>query len=123
MAKLYLYVNAALYVVFALLCTVRARSTADALGYALPRPEGVSEYLTVYGGLQWGLAVFFAWAAYTGNERAGVMLGLFLYAAIVLYRGVSLALLRPTGGMIYGVAGLEFALLLGALAIWWLRLR
>jgi hypothetical protein len=123
MAKLYLSVNAALYVVFALICTFRARGTADALGYALPKPEGVSEYLTVYGGLQWGLALFFAWAAYTGSERAGVMLGLFLYAAIVLYRSVTLAMLRPAGGMIYAVAGLELMLLLGALAIWWLRLR
>lgn len=123
MVSVYLYLNAALYALFAVWCSVKAQGTANSLGYALPRPEGLSEYLTVYGGLQLGLALFFFWTAYAGQERAGVMFSLFLYGGIVVFRGASLLVLRPAGGMIYAIAGLEFLLLAGAVAVWWLRMR
>lgn len=120
MTAAYLWINAALYAVFGVLCAINPRGTSKGLGYALPTSGGLSEYLTVYGGLQFGLAAFFAWVAMRGDmHRAGLVLALALYIPIVLFRWVSVARLWPVERMTLGVGTLEAALLVAALLLWW----
>ena len=74
MTAIYLWFNAALYALFALWCTLRHEATARAVGFVLPEPSGHSEYLVVFGGLQVGLAMFYAYIA----MQAGLIGGLLI---------------------------------------------
>lgn len=119
MAKTYLWLNALIYLVFALWCTLSKEQTSLASGYLSLNNSGWSEYWVVYGGLQLGMAGFFAYLAM--NEplyRAGLVFSLFIYIAIVAYRLVSLYLLWPVKPVTLGIAVLESLLLLGAAFSW-----
>ena len=65
MTSAYLYLNAAIYLLLAVWCTLAPARTAAAVGYASLTRSGQTEYLTIYGGLQLGLAFLFAWFAWT----------------------------------------------------------
>jgi hypothetical protein len=119
MLNIYLYVNAVIYVVFAAWCTVAPMSTARNLGYESLSSSGLSEYVVVYGGLQLGLGLFFAWCVQAGLQRAGLVLALALYVPIVLYRCISVARQWPVASTTLVVGALEFALLLCAGLLYW----
>lgn len=117
-----LWFNAALYVVFGLWCALAWPRTSAAMGYLQLDGSGRSEFLTVYGGLQLGLAGFFAWSALQA-PASGLVLALALYVPIVAFRAVSVLRHRPVGGVTRAVAVLEAALLVAALALWFTGAR
>jgi hypothetical protein len=111
----YLYLNAALYIVFAVWMSLAPWRTASAMGFEQLTSSGRSEYLVIYGGLQFGLAVFFGFmASASPMHRTGVLFALCLYAPIVLYRVITVWRFWPVKGLTLTVAALEVALLLGA---------
>lgn len=119
MIAAYLYGNAALYAVFAAWCTIARRSTSRNLGYEELSSSGHSEYLVVYGGLQLGLAAFFAYVASQPSlHRAGLVFALALYVPIVVYRAATVLAFWPVRGMTLGVAALEAVLLVAAIALY-----
>lgn len=118
----YLWTNAALYLGFGALCLLRPQGTARAIGFSPLMPHGLIEYLTVYGGMQIGFALFFALGAMRGEVGATWTLyfALCLYAPIVLVRWVSLvALPGPIPGMAWALAALEAVMLLAGAALAW----
>ena len=120
---IYLYVNAGLYALFAGLCTLNARGTATSLGYLTLSSGGRSEYLVIYGGLQFGLAIFFALLASRPSMHAvGLMFALSLYLPIVIYRLVTVVAFRPVPLLTMAVAALESVLLVIG-AVLWMRTR
>ncbi|WP_438480332.1 DUF4345 family protein [Oleiharenicola lentus] len=121
--KLYLWINAALYFVFAVWCTLKPKETSFNIGYVDLNNSGRSEYLVIYGGLQLGLALMFAWLGSQQNQHAtGITLSLLFYAPLVIFRAVTLLQQWPVGGVTLATAGLELLLFVGALVLW-LRLR
>ena len=89
---LYLYLNAALYALFAVWCTVAATKTSHTIGYLALSSGGRSEYLVIYGGLQFGLAaIFYLCARDSAFLKLGIAIALALYVPIVLYRAVTIA--------------------------------
>jgi hypothetical protein len=121
MTAAYLWLNAAMYAVFGLWCALRLDSTAQNLGYTALSNSGRSEYFTVYGGLQWGLGLVFAWLAFKPElHRTGLLVALALYAPIVLHRSLSLLRFGPVEPMTRAIAGLEWAMLVAAAALWFL---
>lgn len=121
MIVFYLWFNAAMYAVFALWCALRLDSTAQNLGYTALSNSGRSEYFTVYGGLQWGLALVFAWFAFKPElHRTGLVVALALYAPLVVHRSISLVRFGPVETLTKAVAGLEIAMLVIAAALWFL---
>ncbi len=118
----YLWLNAVLYAVFALWCTFARESTAQSIGYLSRSNAGNSEYLTVYGGLQWGMAVMFATlAAHAAPASLAASIAVGLYVPIVAYRWITIARFAPVGSLLKGVAVMETLLLAGALALWFTR--
>lgn len=115
----YLAFNAVLYTVFALWCALAPRQTSGFLGLTYSNPAGESEYLTVYGGLQAGLAVFYALATFLPEHRkSALLLSLALYGGIVLLR--TIAGLRLGFGELGNARfayGLEIVLLVVALVL------
>ena len=117
MARTYLYVNAALYLIFAIWCTISMVSTSRNLGYESLSANGRSEYLVIYGGLQLGLAItFWMLASNSSLHRFGILLSLAIYAPIVLYRWITVVKFGASG-MTLGIACLESVLLLAAIGL------
>ena len=124
MEAAYLWLNAALYAIFAVLCSARATVTARSLGYGSLTASGMSEYLTIYGGLQVGLAIAFALcAAREPMHRHGLMLAAALYAPVVAFRWFGILRNGPVWRLTWMVAGLETFLLLVSLALLWRATR
>jgi len=119
MLVVYLAFNAVLYAVLGPWCALAPRATSSFLGLTPTGPAGTSEYLAVYGGLQLGLAVFYAVAAAVPAHRpTALLLSLAMYAGIVA--------LRTTAVVRFGFAelgnarfayGLELVLLAVAVAL------
>ena len=122
MVNAYLYLNALLYGLLAVWCTLLPETTSSAVGYQVLSKSGQSESLVIYGGLQLGMAVLFAYFAWTRQPRNGLVVALGFYVPIVLYRGFTLAQLWPLEPTTLLLAGLESALLIAA-AVLWRRLR
>lgn len=119
---IYLWANAALYALFAVWCALRLDATSQSLGYSSLNSSGRSEYLTVYAGLQLGLAVFFAWTASRPElQRAGLTLALAMYAAIVVFRWSSVLRYWPVERLTLVVGVLETILLSAAIVLWFLQ--
>lgn len=122
MTAAYLWLNTALYIIFAIWMTLSPWRTATAMGFEQLAPSGRSEYLVIYGGLQFGLAAFFGIAAAsTSMHRTGVLFAVCLYAPIVLYRVITVWRFWPVKGLTLTVALLEIGLLLGALVLFRLQ--
>jgi len=116
MIEIYLWANAVIYILFALWCTFQKNQTAKASGYLTLNNSGWSEYLVIYGGLQFGLAFFFAYLA-TNNElhRTGIFFALMLYVPIVLYRFFTIYKFRPVRPTTLAIASMEILLLIVAI--------
>jgi len=122
MTKAYLFLNAALYLLLAIWCTVKHAQTSRASGFVALDNSGHSEYLVIYGGLQLGLAVFFWYlGAHAEHHRVGVLFSLMLYAPIVLYRVATVIAFSPVSGITMGIAALETLLLISALLLFFAR--
>ncbi|KUF20810.1 hypothetical protein [Xanthomonas phaseoli] len=121
MAKAYLWINAVLYFVLAVWCTLSPAKTATAVGYTHLSPAGQSEYLVIYGGLQLGMAFLFGYFAWIDQARTGLVVALAFYAPIVLFRSVSLSRLWPVSAPTVALAGVEILLLLAAVLLWFQR--
>ncbi|MFZ2234969.1 MAG: DUF4345 domain-containing protein [Dokdonella sp.] len=118
MTTIYLYLNAAIYVLFSIWCTVAASSTAQAMGFIGLSRAGAAEYLTVYGGLQLGLGIIFGWTAWSGELRFGLIVALALYVPIVLWRIAGVSMNWPVANNSLYIAGLELAMLVAAVLLW-----
>ncbi len=115
----YLLANAVLYLVFAAWCSLAPDTTSAALGLGLRTPGGRSEYVTVYGGLEAGIAVFWLIAALRRDLRtAGVLLAVCFYGAIIAWRTATLVLIPGIGVTTYAFAAFEWLLGLWGLAVW-----
>jgi hypothetical protein len=118
--RFWLLLNAALYALFAVWCTVTPSRTAAAIGYVGLSAGGRSEYLTLYGGLQLGLAaMFLTFALDPALLPGGIAVAVMLYTPIVLYRWITITIYRPAAGITLAVAVLETILLIGSLYLYW----
>ena len=120
MLAVYLAVNAVLYAAFSLWCAIAPRTTSTWLGLPPANAGGESEYLAVYGGLQAGLAVFYALAwAMPAHRASALLMSVCLYAGIVGLRTVAgLRLGFAELGNARFAYGLEIVLLVLAIALW-----
>lgn len=118
MVNAYLYLNAVLYALLAVWCTLFPTRTAAAVGYQVLSKSGQSEYLVIYGGLQLGMAFLFAYFAWTGQPRNGLVVALAFYVPIVLYRAFSVARLWPVEPTTVFLAVLEWLLLIAGVVLW-----
>ncbi len=111
--------NAALYLLFALWCTLSLSKTAATIGYEVLSASGRSEFLVVYGGLQLGLAALFAYTAANPQlQRPGVLIALFFYVPIVAYRVVTVLKFWPVRSATLYVGALEVLLLVAGILVW-----
>lgn len=118
MAAVYLWLNAAMYLLLALWCAAYPDRSARALGYGELSAAGRTEFLTVYAGLELGLAAIFAClAAYELLWAMGLVFSIFLYGGIVAFRLYGLWRHRPDHALVRRLAIGEAVFLLIPVAL------
>lgn len=104
----FLFVNAVAYIGLGILCAVAPWKTAELIGLNLIGPKGLVEYLAVYGGLEFGLGLFFAYSFFNPlTHKTAIIFATFLYSGIVAFRGLGMIFYSsPTedlGWLLYSV--------------------
>lgn len=111
MIAVYLYVNAFLYLLLAVWCLIKFEDSSGFLGFSFLNNSGKVEYLTIYTGLQAGLAIFLGLAGYYENMNfAGLVFCVALYGCIVLTRTGTALYYGNLTKATYFVGGLEYGL-------------
>lgn len=118
MTALYLWINAGLYALLAIWCSVMPVRTSQAIGFIELSNSGRSEYAVIYGGMQFGFAFLFAWAALSGNYRSGLVFSLAIYIPILLFRIISVARYWPVSTTTLATGALEVVLTACAILLW-----
>lgn len=112
--KAYLIVNSAIYIIFGIWCAVAPYWTAEAVGFSLLGNQGFAEYVAVYGGLEFGVGIFFLLSALNPSlTRAGIIFGACFYLGIFLFRTIAIAQVGSDIG-----SGFNFYIAEGVLAVW-----
>jgi hypothetical protein len=107
-STIYLAVNAVIYLVFAVWCVIQPAQTSAFVGLQPVGGAGRSEFFAVYGGLEFGLAVIFALAAWRpGLQTAGLLVAACTYAGIVLFRSAAFLTQSAPGGNAWYIFPLE----------------
>jgi len=95
---IYLGFQALLYVGLAVWCTVAPDGTSRAIGFGLTNNSARSEYITVYGGLELGMGLFFLLTALNPDwRRFGVLFALCAYGCLATFRLGTLLFLSDVG--------------------------
>ncbi|MFN0135550.1 MAG: hypothetical protein ACKVS9_05460 [Phycisphaerae bacterium] len=110
-ARAFLVAHGVICAAFAAWCILSPQSTAAAIGLAFATPAGKSEYLTVYGGIQGGLALLFCT---TGARRdlvhAGLLASACILGPVALIRVATLLSIADLPVLTYVLCVLEVAL-------------
>ncbi len=116
----FLAFNGVLYVALGAWCTLAPSKTAAAIGFGLTNNSARSEYLTVYGGLEVGMGLFFLLCAWrTGMGEAGLWFATLSYGVLAVYRLTTLVTLSDLSAFIYTVAVFEpLMAVVSALLLW-----
>ena len=108
LATIYLGFQALLYLALAAWCTLAPDGTSKALGFGLTNGSARSEYITVYGGLELGMAVFFLLTALNPDwRRMGVLFALSTYGCLALFRLGTLLFVPDVGAFPKIMIGVE----------------
>jgi hypothetical protein len=81
-----------MYLVFGAWCALDPFWTAEAVGFSLLNNHGITEFIAVYGGLEFGVGVFFLISAFQKNlQPAGVIFGACFYLGIFFFRTIAIS--------------------------------
>ena len=118
--KIYLTVVGLIYAALAVWCAVDPETTSQKVGFSLSGGSGQSEFLTVYGGLEFGMALMFL-SPWFKDEFTLPMLWacLLVHASLVLFRTAGFLLFTNLEGMTYRLAIGEWVIFLLALIVLW----
>ncbi len=108
-----------LYVALGVWCTADPRGVAQRVGFTLDSDSGVSEFVTVYGGLEVGLGVALLLTSFAPSLQAGgLVFGAIFSVALPLFRFATVLKL-DVGRGVYGLFAVEILLaLLLAVPAW-----
>jgi hypothetical protein len=108
------------YAALAAWCALQPESTSQQVGLQRLGSQGRSEYLTVYGGLQVGLALLFLLPLVKPDMlRPMILASVLVHASLVVFR--TSAFLTDSGfpSITYKLAAVEWAVLAVSLGLWW----
>ena len=119
-AKSYLIATALIYTALAIWCSLQPAITSEKVGFTLQGDSGKSEFMTVYGGLELGLAlVLFACVFRPEFTSPGVLACVLIHGSLVVFRTISLVLYPAVEPLTWRLAAGEWGILLAGCAILW----
>jgi hypothetical protein len=119
-AKIVLTLIAILYLALSLWCSFSPESTSQKVGFELIGDTGKCEYLTVYGGLEFGMALVFLlpWLS-SSYLRASLLACTLIHGSLVLFRSIGLFLYPNVSAMTYQLAAGEWVVFLLCILLLW----
>lgn len=118
--RIYLSAIGLLYLGLAVWCTVAPADTSDRVGFELKGGSGQSEFMTVYGGLEFGMALLFlAPIVSAGLARPALLACLTIHGSLVAFRTASLMMFSGIQPMTWKLAAGEWVILLTTLSVFW----
>ena len=115
MARFFLAIVGAAYLVLAAWCAIRPDMTSKSVGFTLQAGAGQSEFLTVYGGLQLAIGLAFIWPLYRPSEiRLPLFLCLLIHGCLVAFRTLSFGLYSGVPATTIVLAVTEWIIFIGA---------
>lgn len=118
-AKLFLTIVGLMYLGLALWCTADPNTTSQKVGFELEKGSGQSEFVTVYGGLEFGIALILMMPLLVSDSTRFALLScLLIHASLVLFRTISYFSFTDIGSFTHRLAAGEWIIFLASLAIW-----
>ena len=118
LARIYLTSVSAVYLGLAIWCSVSPASTSEKVGFDLKGGTGQSEFMTVYGGLEFGLALVFLLPVFKQETVSyGVLACALVHGSLCLFRTISFFSFSNIGSMTYKLAIGEWVIFLFGAAI------
>ena len=122
LAKSYLVVVGLLYMVLAIWCSVAPAVTSEKVGFELKGGSGQSEFMSVYGGLEFGLALVLFFSIFKDETVSyGVLACVLIHGSLCLFRTISLFCFTDVGSLTYKLAIGEWVIFLVGATIWYLN--
>ena len=107
-----------LYLLSGLWCAIQPELAANFLGFKFSHAAGKAEFFSVYGGLQFGIAVAILGSSIIPAYRLGASFFAFIFSlGFFVFRLLSLALIDQSSALIY-MACLEGIIFITLLQIW-----
>ncbi len=116
--RLFLAAVGAVYVALAAWCSFSPEHTSKVVGFRLEGGSGQSEFLVVYGGLEFALGLLFLLPLVQPQQTPFALLTcVVLHGCLVLFRSVSFLLFANIGSMTRQLAVYEWLIFLAAAAL------
>lgn len=91
MTSIFLAINAIMYLGFGIWCGLSPYWTSEGVGFSLIGDKGMSEYTAVYGGLQFGLGLFYLLAFLdTKLTYPAIVFSVCFYPSLAIFRTYSI---------------------------------
>ena len=120
MARIFLAIVGAAYLVLAVWCAIMPDKTSKSVGLTLQAGAGQSEFLTVYGGLQLALGLAFLWPLYRPADIAfPLVLCLLIHGCLVGFRTLGFLLYSGIPSTTMLLAATEWIIFVAAAILYW----
>jgi hypothetical protein len=118
--RIFLAIVGLAYLILAGWCAAQPAQTSASVGFSLQKGSGQSEFLTVYGGLEFALGFVFLWPLVRLEQTSNcLMLCLWIQACLVLFRTCGFFSFSEIPTTTYALASVEWVIFLGSLGLWW----
>lgn len=116
--KLFVGLVGVLYMGLAIWCTVQPDTTSKKVGFEMVGGSGKSEFMTVYGGLEFGIALILL-ASLCRNETVtyGLWVAMLIHGSLVLFRTISFFVFSDIGAFTYRLATGEWVIFIASAAL------
>lgn len=117
-AKLFIGLVGVMYMGLAIWCSVQPNVTSKKVGFDLMNGSGQSEFITVYGGLEFGIALLLLASLFrTETLVYGLWAAMLIHGSLVLFRTISFFLYSNIGSFTYRLAIGEWVIFLASTAL------
>jgi len=116
-AKIFLTLVGLLYLTLALWCSIDPKTTSEKVGFTLQGGSGQSEFVTVYGGLEFAMAIIFMMPWFWNESTRFALVGcLIMHASLVAFRTFAYFSFEGIGSFTHRLAIGEWVILLASIA-------
>jgi len=120
MTRFYLAAVGLLYIGLALWCSFDPATTSRKVGFTLNGDSGQSEFLTVYGGLEFAMGLIFLLPLLRPEATSFSLLScLLIHGSLVGFRTISFVLYRNISEMTTSLATGEWVILIVTALLYW----
>ena len=112
-SKIFLALSGMLYAGLAVWCSVSPAVTSEKVGFEIKPGSGQSEFLTIYGGLEMGMALIFLLPLVHSEFLFSSMIAcVLIHACLVAFRTIGFFLYSDFSSITYKLAAGEWVILI-----------